>query len=247
MSCFIVIREYKHSDFHNVFDVIRNAYLSNVFPTWCNALIREITFQIIVMSAALLFIFLGVPLQYCIIAIPVVIISLYLIIYSSYLFKSAELMHSKKPMQCWVAEACEPFIFTERPESTSYRIFSDARACNEMFDMGNFKRKIIGTIAVSNHHSLYNSLWLHRLAVHNSYRKKRVGYALIQTVQNWCCKQNYEILELAMSECQDAARKLFVDTGFEIKQLYHQQLVGSAVTLLMYQMTCDLRNIRPKI
>ncbi|KAK4874365.1 hypothetical protein RN001_013725 [Aquatica leii] len=150
MSYFIVVREYKPTDFHNVFEVVRNAYLSNVFTTWCNALTREITFQLIVMAAAVLFIFLGVPLQYCVISIPVVVIMIYVLIYSSYLIKSAELMHSKKPIQCWVAEACEPFMFMEKPENVSYKVFTDAKVCNETFDMGNYRRKA-GSILSKNH------------------------------------------------------------------------------------------------
>ncbi|KAF5288424.1 hypothetical protein FQR65_LT02076 [Abscondita terminalis] len=214
MSCFIVIREYRSNDFYSVSDVIRNAYLSSVFTTWCNALTREITFQLIVMSAAILFIFFGVPLQYCLISIPVVLLVIYLVIYSSYLMKAAELVHSKKPIQCWVAEACEPFMFMEKPENVSYKVFTDAKLCNETFDMGNHRRKIVGTVAVSNHMIFESSLWLHRLAVHNSYRNKRIGHALLQTAQNWSRRQNYSRLEIATSECQDSARKLFMDVGY---------------------------------
>lgn len=90
------------------------------------------------MSAAILFIFVGVPLSYCLFSIPIVLATIYFALYCSYFIKSAELMHTKKPLHCWVAEACEPFIFMQKPEETHYKIITE----NEEFDMGNYKRKV---------------------------------------------------------------------------------------------------------
>ncbi|KAK5641001.1 hypothetical protein RI129_009548 [Pyrocoelia pectoralis] len=246
MPCVIIIREYKQTDFHAVYDVIRTAYLSNVFTTWCNGLTREITFQLIVMLAAILFIFLQIPLLYCLAAIPLVLLISYIAIYSSYLFKATELMQGKKPLQCWVAEACEPFMFMERPEDVSYNIVN-AADCKGPFEMRNSKQTIIGTVAVSRHLMFENSVWLHRLAVHKRYRKKRVGRALVQVAQNWSRSLNYGTVEVGMSECQESARQLFANMGFELRQMYHQQLIGSALTLLIYQLSCDLANIKPEL
>ncbi|KAB0794015.1 hypothetical protein PPYR_13635 [Photinus pyralis] len=247
MTCFIIIREYKPTDFHAVHELVRGAYLSNVFTTWRNGLTREITFQLIVMSAAVLFIFFHVPLLYCFFSIPLVLGIIYVTVYTSYLFKATELMQGKKPLQCWVAEACEPFLFMQRPEDVSYRIIADIKDCKEPLDMGNFKRTIIGTVALSRHLIFENSIWLHRLAVQKSYRNKRVAHALVQASQRWGRELNYTSVEVALSECQDSARHLFVNMGFELRQMYHQQLIGSALTLLMYQLSCNLCNIKPEL
>lgn len=42
MENFIVIREYKTTDIPAINQVIRNAYLSNAFPAWINALTKEV-------------------------------------------------------------------------------------------------------------------------------------------------------------------------------------------------------------
>ncbi|KAJ8949962.1 hypothetical protein NQ318_002369 [Aromia moschata] len=57
---YIVIREKRDNDTPAVSEVVRNAYTSNVFNSWLNALFNEITFQLIILLSAFLFICLGV-------------------------------------------------------------------------------------------------------------------------------------------------------------------------------------------
>lgn len=42
MENFIIIREYKTSDASAINQVIRDAYLSNIFPAWINAMTKEV-------------------------------------------------------------------------------------------------------------------------------------------------------------------------------------------------------------
>lgn len=85
---------------------------------------------------------MGVPLQYCLFAIPTVLIMLYILIYGSFLMKAAELVHSKKPLQSWVAEAYEPYFFKEKPENCFYKIIPEEMFLIEGINNRNFRKKV---------------------------------------------------------------------------------------------------------
>lgn len=47
MSSFVVLREYIPSDAIAVSELLRNAYLSNVFHSWCIAVMKEVMLSVI--------------------------------------------------------------------------------------------------------------------------------------------------------------------------------------------------------
>lgn len=57
------------------------------------------------------------------------------------------------------------------------------------------------------------SAWLFRLAVDRSFRKKGVARSLVAVVQNYCRKNGYMDVQVAVSECQEDARRIFTDCG----------------------------------
>ncbi|KAJ8963490.1 hypothetical protein NQ314_005591 [Rhamnusium bicolor] len=161
--------------------LLSNSYTSNVFNSWLNALFNEITFQLIILLSAFLFICFGVPLMYCVVSIPLVIISMYVIIYGTVLMKAAQVMYDKKPLMCLVAEAYEPFFLYEKSESCWYKIISDDEIDSEEINIDGCQRKIIGTVAVMKHFQRDDWAWLFRLAVEKRYRRKGVGLKLIRS------------------------------------------------------------------
>ncbi|XP_044253644.1 uncharacterized protein LOC123004436 [Tribolium madens] len=239
---YIVIREYQPNDFPSVSEVVRNAYISNVLNAFVSALFNEVTFQAIVLLAAFMFIFMGVPLQYCLLSVPIVLIMLYILIYGSFLMKAAELMHSKRALQCWVAEAYEPYFFTEKPQNCFYKIIPEEKFLNEGINDTNYRKRIVGTCAVMKHNLSEDWSWLFRLAVNERYRKKGIGLMLTQTAQNWSRIHRFDYMELVITECQEEARQLFNNAGFEIKQMYHKRLFTSAFTLQMFQLRAEVRS-----
>ncbi|CAH1178998.1 unnamed protein product [Phaedon cochleariae] len=242
MSYYIVIRESSDQDRPFISEVVLNAYSSNIKNTWLNALFNEVTYQTMVLVFALLFICFGVPLFYCFSSIPLVLLSLYVIIYATVLMKATQVMHEKKPLMCWVAEAYEPYFFMKNPENCWYKIITeDDTEASEIRKEG-YQRKIIGTIAVMRHLQRDDWAWLFRLAVDHRYHRKGIGLKLIQMVQNWCKTNQFNNIELVMSECQEGSRDLFDVAGFHIKQLYHKKLFTSAVTLQMFQLRCEVRS-----
>jgi hypothetical protein len=166
---FIVIRESLPNDIPAISEVVRKAYISNVPTTFFSALFNEVTFQAVILLAAFMFIFMGVPLQYCLTALPAVLIMLYILIYGTLLMKAAELIHSKRPLQCWVAEAYEPYFFTEKPQNCFYKVIPQEKIFDEGINTSNYRKSIIGTCAVMKHNLSEEWSWLFRLAVDQRY------------------------------------------------------------------------------
>lgn len=117
-----------------------------------------------VTTAAIMFIFLGFPLVYCVACVPIVLLVIYISIYSSYLMKAMEIC-SKRSVQTWVAEACEPHLFLEKPEDVTYRLVMDELLRREGVDIGSCRRKIIGTISVMKSYMDQDTIWCYKLAV----------------------------------------------------------------------------------
>ncbi|XP_044759256.1 uncharacterized protein LOC123316992 [Coccinella septempunctata] len=237
---YIIIREFKPHDLPNISDIVRNAYVSNIYNSWLNVVLSEITFQLITLVSAYMFIFMNVPLYYCLLSVPIVFTVLYVVIYGSVLIKSAELINTKKPLQCWVAEVIEP-IFSSGTTHDEYRVISEADL-NEAIDLKRMRRRMVGTVAVMRHTKRQDWAWLFRLAVDQRFRKKGVALKLTKTVQDWCKKNRFNNLELCFTDCQEGARQVFGKAGFEVCQMYHQRLLTSAFTLQMYQLRYELRS-----
>lgn len=92
--------------------------------------------------AAIMFILIGVPLTYCLAAVPLVLVLIYLSIYSSLFMKAIEIS-SISPMQCWVAEAYEPlYNININRENISYKIVSEETIWNDGTDISKFRRKV---------------------------------------------------------------------------------------------------------
>ncbi|CAH1953769.1 unnamed protein product [Acanthoscelides obtectus] len=210
---YIVIREKKDQDTPALSEVVRNAYLSNVSHSWQNALFSEVTFQMIIITSALLFIVLGVPLLYCLIAIPIVIFGTYILIYGTVLMKVAQLLYEKKELKCWVAEAYEPLFFTKNPKGCWYKILTSEEFQNQE-KPESCRKKIVGTVSIMKHFQREDWAWLFRLAVDKSYRRKGIALKLVKVVQEWCSDNQFNNIELVMTECQEGARQLFDDAGY---------------------------------
>lgn len=237
---YIVIREFKPHDLPNISDIVRNAYISNIFNSWLNVVLSEITFQLITLVSAYMFIFMNVPLLYCIFSVPIVFTVLYVVIYGSVLIKSAELINTKKPLQCWVAEVVEP-ISPTNVNHLEYKVVSETEFSEAAVDIKKMRRRLVGTIAVMRHAKRNDWAWLFRLAVDQRYRKKGIALKLTKTVQEWCKVNRYNNLEVCFTDCQEGARQVFAKAGFEVCQMYHQKLLTSAFTLQMYLLRYEVR------
>ncbi|XP_057657695.1 probable N-acetyltransferase 14 isoform X1 [Diorhabda carinulata] len=240
MSYYIVIRKKRDTDFPSLSEVVRNGYLSTVNNVWKNAIFQELTFESMILISAILFICFGVPLHLTIISVPIVLLTLYISVYLSIFMKVAQFLYEIPTLDCWVAEVYEPYFSMKNPENCWYKMIDESEIDNIRID--GLKRKIIGTVAVTKHKQKEDWTWLFRLVVDKRYRRKGIGIKLVNEVQNWARENQFNNIELVISECQEGCRDLFNNAGFEIKQLYHKKIFAGLVTLQMFQLQCEVRS-----
>ncbi|KAG5876060.1 hypothetical protein JTB14_016802 [Gonioctena quinquepunctata] len=127
---------------HTVYDELLHSNKAKERHSWLNALFNEITFQLMILVSALLFICFGVPLVYCLTSIPLVLLGLYVIIYGTVSMKAAQVLYDKKPLACWVAETYEPYFCMKNPESCWYKILTEDEFENEDIKQEGYQRKV---------------------------------------------------------------------------------------------------------
>lgn len=249
-SAVVVIRDYRPGDELQCQEIIREATMSTVNTAFFSGLAREITFQLMVLAAAVMFIFLGLPFKFCFSAIPGVIVFIYGCVYLAHSFKALELTQdinniprvymSSDSTGFWVAEVYEPY-FTKPWPGGKMMIVNEHGLKSCGIDSSLCKRSIVGTVAVAKSNDVENAGWLRRMAVRPKYQRRGIATALLNEAVSFCRTSGYSEVELVTSECHDAARELYLSHNFEVKQMYHKPIIGSLITLTMYQLTCKLQ------
>lgn len=218
----------------------------------------QITLQFIVITWAIFFIFLGVPLLFCALTVPACIFCLFTGTYFSFYSKAVELMRvsvkapaakylklrtftfQTKPSQSLVAECYEPFIFRCSPKEASYQIFTENCPYEETY-MRKFRRRIVAAISVKNHHAVYNAAWIYRFAIDPHYPCQTIMEPMIKLVVKNCIIGGYASLECTISEWQESERDFYDDFGFVTRQIYHKKIIGSSLAVMKTQLTYGLR------
>lgn len=90
MSHIIVIRCYKPSDELKCREIAKDGIFTSLNPAFFGNMFKEITFELMILLAALMFIFFGVPFTICVLVIPVVIILTYVSTYVSLAARAME-------------------------------------------------------------------------------------------------------------------------------------------------------------
>lgn len=256
MDHVIVIRDYRPGDELQCKEIVREGTMSTVNTAFIAGLTREITFQAMVVTSAVMFIFMGVPLSICLGSIPVVIVAMYVIIYLAHTLKTMEMMQdissiprfymSSDYTGFWVAEACEPMFMTQDPKHAKYLVMTESEMQRQSVQLAShLKKTVIGTIAVTRSKSEENTAWLRRMAIHPRYQHKGIGSQLVDEVIKFAVSKGYDAIELVTSECHNNARELYLKKGFELKQMYHKHVFGSLVSILIYELTLSLKQRVP--
>lgn len=250
----VVIRPFRPQDNDEVQKLIFESTMSTVNTFFFQALMREIYFQSIILTAAVMFIFVGIPFQWTLSAIPLVTVLFYIVIYSAHYYK-AMFLHpdlkdilgtylSSNKTTFFVAEAFGPV----RPTGISRRNGSNSTSNiafvnfaeyerldrNEGISGSGRKREIIGTIGVTRDYSSAVIAWVRRMAVKKAWRGKGVGSQLVDSVIKFCNARSYVAIELVTTECHNSAQRLYEKKGFETRQMYHKKflyLTSMAITM----------------
>ncbi|KAL0121362.1 hypothetical protein PUN28_006707 [Cardiocondyla obscurior] len=91
MSHIVIVRAFKLDDETSCSKLTRDCVMSSLGATFCGMLFKEITFQLIILLAAIMFIFFGMPLTICLSVVPVVIALTYAGTYVSFAAKLTEI------------------------------------------------------------------------------------------------------------------------------------------------------------
>ena len=250
---FFIIRPFARNDEAACKQIIGDSVMSSVNRTFMAAMLRETTFQLMIFLAAILFILVGVPLQYCAMSVPLTIISLYVIIWSTVFAKSLEVQHEislvKQQYQqsdktnLWVAEFYGPMIDFDAKAPISY--MDNCNQLNNCEDLLSSKKKrIVGFVGVQrNQHRAGGhpcNLWLRRLVVSSDVRRKRIATELVNKVTKFCYEIGYSSIETCINECQQEGREFLLNRGFELELHYHKNVLGSSAVYTKYIFRRDL-------
>lgn len=239
MKPFIVIRNYRDDDELKCQELVRDYIMSFAKKCFYCFCFREITLQFIIITWAILFIFIGVPLSFCALTIPGCIFFLFSGTYFSFYAKAIEIMKTK-PNQSLVAECYEPFFAGCKPSEAASSIFLDDAPFEQSYK-NKFRRKIVATMSVKNHNTLYNAALIYRFAIAPDFPITKVVEPMMNILNKNCIESGYSTLECTLSEWQEDERDFFDNLGFTTRQIYHKQIIGSTLTVLKTQLTCDLQ------
>ncbi|XP_069690206.1 N-acetyltransferase family 8 member 3-like [Periplaneta americana] len=252
MNHLVVIRYYKPGDELLCREIIREGTMSTVNTAFIAGLTREITFQTMILTSAMMFIFLGVPFGVCFWSIPAVIVLMYVFIWLGHTYKALEMTEdvsniprvymSSEFTGFWVAEAHEPYFMTREPNNVKYTIMSERELRERNIEIHqNHGKRVVGTVAITRSRNGPDTAWLRRMAVAPRYQRKGIASALLDEALRFCMDRGYAAVELVTSECHDAARELYLKKGFELKQMYHKPIVGTVVSIQMYALIFRIR------
>ncbi|XP_033323565.2 uncharacterized protein LOC117218930 isoform X1 [Megalopta genalis] len=251
MDHIIVIRGYRPGDEINCKELMKSGVMSSLNSTYFGIVFKELTFQMMILFAAIMFIFFGLPLTICILVVPLVIFFVYVGTYIGFTTKAMEVseeisnvprIYMSNAFSCfWVAEAFEPYLMTENPKNTHYTIMTEHQFRNSDIDISSRVKRIVGTVALCKSHVLNKGAWIRRLHVHHLYRRKGIASCLINVAVSFATEQGYACANIVASEYTEGGRELCLKKGFELKLMYHKPILGAFITILMYELTYQIK------
>ncbi|XP_043513395.1 N-acetyltransferase family 8 member 3-like [Frieseomelitta varia] len=251
MSYIVVIRSYKPGDEINCKELVKAGIMSSLNSTFFGIVFKELTFQLMILFAAIMFIFFGLPLTVCVLVIPLVIFLVYVGTYIAFTAKTMEVseevsniprIYMSNAFSCfWVAEAFESYLMTRDPKNVQYNLMTEQQFRNSNIDISSQVKKIVGTVALCKSHRLDKGAWIKRLYVHEQYRRKGIASCLVNVAVQFAIDEGYSCANLVGSEYTEAGRELCLKKGFELQQMYHKPILGSLITVLMYELTYQIK------
>lgn len=141
----------------------------------------------------------------------------------------------------WVAEAFEPYLTIREPRGFHYNVMTEKEFRDANIDVSSQAKKIVGTVGLLKSHKVAKGAWIKRLYVDKRYRRKGVGSVLLSTALKFAIDEGYSCADLVTSEYAIGGRELCVKKGFELKQMYHKQIIGTLVTYLVFELTYQIK------
>ena len=141
----------------------------------------------------------------------------------------------------WIAEAFEPYLMSRDPKEVHYTVMTEQQFRESNIDVSSQAKKIVGTIALSKSRTVEKGAWIKRLCVHRNYRRKGIASCLLNASVEFAIAQGYSSANIVASEYTEGGRELCLKKGFELKQMYHRPLIGTLITILMFELTYKIK------
>lgn len=141
----------------------------------------------------------------------------------------------------WVAEAFEPYLTTRHPKEVHYTVMTEEQFSQANIGVSLQAKKIVGTVGLCKSYRLDRSAWIKRLCVHKQYQRKGIASCLLNAAIQFAIHEGYSCANIVASEYTEEGRELCFKKGFELKQMYHKSILGSYITILMYELTYQIK------
>ncbi|KAK0167020.1 hypothetical protein PV327_004472 [Microctonus hyperodae] len=204
-----------------------------------------------IINETIMFIFFGMPFTICFFVIPIVVIVTYIATYLAFMLVVSEInqeisniprIYMSNAFSCfWVAESFEPLLMTRNPKDIYYTVMNEKQFRESNIDVSSQAKKIVGTIGLLKSHKVAKGAWIKRLCVHKNYQQKGVGSCLLSTAVQFAIDEGYSCADLIFTEYNENYRKLYNKKGFELKQMYHKPIIGPIVSVLIYELSYQIK------
>ena len=141
----------------------------------------------------------------------------------------------------WVAEAFEPYMTIVEPKNVHYVCMTEKQFRESNIDVSSQSKRIVGSVALLKSHRLDKGAWIKRLCVHQRYRRKGIASFLMKVAVQFATDEGYSCANTVASEYSEGGRELCFNQGFELKQMYNKPILGPIVTILMYELTYQIK------
>ena len=224
----VLIRRFRPSDAAAAKALARRAALTSVVPFFTAMAVRETTWQVALMLAAILFVVVGFPLQYCILSVPITLSLLFVGIFLGHWAKALGqkdmddvLATYASDPKCgfWVAE----LVHGGGTEDTEVTVESEDDVA------GGGGGKVVGIVGIriksdpDMREPPASVAWLTRMGVDPAFRRRGLGARLADVALAHCVRRGFRAVELLTTEGHGAARSLYTAKGFQI--VHHQRKV----------------------
>lgn len=125
--------------------------------------------------------------------------------------------------------------------SLDYDIVHESRLQSPDFEINRMKRTVVATLSINEHRSLPGAGWLSHFAISLNVNFDKIAEPLIHRALKYAIDLQQNTVEMVTTECQSQLRELLMKIGFDMKQVYHQYILGNNnLRIMKTQMGIDL-------
>ncbi|XP_037077920.1 uncharacterized protein LOC119098975 [Pollicipes pollicipes] len=243
------VRPFEPRDALAVKTLVSDAALSTVWSFFTAALFRETFWELLIAAQAVLFVVFGVPGDLCLMTVPAFFAFVLAAIWAAHQIKVIasqsdvsnipDTYQSLKRTNFWVAELYEPITGPAARFQLTFVSPQDVEKYQT--DLKGLRRVVVGTCGVRKNRDDPQGAWLQRMSVAKSHRGHGIGTKMLDVACRFCGDAGLSNVRLQTTECNDAAKSMFYNRGFQILNYIHKPMFAG-VRVGVYMFT---KNVKP--